>query len=149
MQHNHLLQLNLTIARCVLGFETQLDLWHAKLTEEHVLQHQVIDVEAMLVALLACLVPALPRLNRHKPAFHLFTLPAAAVIAMAAAVLLILDVSYMAFLVTRPWFDGGTGNAYLVSAGISCPRFLPRPKNSFYLYHFTFLQLLQMQLLMT
>ena len=82
------------------------------------LQHQVIDCEAMLVALVACLVPALPRLNRHKPAFHLFTLPAAAVIAVAAVLLLILDVSYMAFLVTRPWFGGGTGDAYLVSTGL-------------------------------
>lgn len=82
------------------------------------LQHQVIDIEAMLVALVACLVPALPCLNKHKPAFHLFTLPAAAVIAVAAVMLLVLDVSYMALLITRPWFDGGTGNSYLVSPGI-------------------------------
>ena len=83
------------------------------------LQHQVIDIEAMLVALMACLVPALPCLNRHKPAFHLFTLPAAAVIAMAAAILLMLDVTYMTLLITRPWFGGGTGDAYMVSSGMT------------------------------
>lgn len=79
-----------------------------------VMQHQVIDAQAMLIALMACLVPALPRLNKHKPAVHLCTLPAVAVLAMNAVGLLILDISYMALLLTRPWFEGGTGDAYLV-----------------------------------
>ena len=87
----------------------------------HMLQEQAIDVQAMLVALVACLVPPLPRLNRHKPAFRLFTLPAAAVIAVGVVVLLILDVSYMALLITRSWFDRGTGTAYLVSPGVTWP----------------------------
>ena len=85
-----------------------------KLTGAHVLQHEVIDVQAVLIALMACLVPALPRLNKHKPAIHLCTLPAVAIIAMSVVGLLILDISYMALLLSRPWFHGGTGNAYLV-----------------------------------
>ena len=79
------------------------------------LQHQMIDVQAMLVVLTACLVPPLPRLNKHKPAFRLCTLPALAILTMNAVGLLILDISYMALLLTRPWYDGGTGGAYLVS----------------------------------
>ena len=90
------------------------------------MQNQVIDIQAMLVPLVACLVPVLPRLNRHKPAFHLGTLHAIAVIALNAVGLLILDISYMALLLSRPWFHGGTGDAYMVSH--TCPSVTIFPK---------------------
>ena len=99
-----------------------LQAWHIhmhKLKGAHVVQHQVIDVQAMLIALMACLVPALPRLNKHKPEVHMCTLPAVAIIAMNAVGLLILDISYMALMLTRPWYNGGTGDAYLVRQ--ACP----------------------------
>lgn len=86
---------------------------HTKLTEQHVLQNQEIDLQAMLVALVACLVLPLPHLNRHKPAFHLFTLPAAAVIVMNVMGVVVLDASYMALLLSRA--HGGTSSAYMVS----------------------------------
>ena len=79
------------------------------------LQNQMIDVQAMLVALVACLVPPLPRLNKHKPPERLCTFPALALIAMNAIGLLCLDISYTVLLVTRPWFKGGTGSSYMVS----------------------------------
>ena len=102
--------------------DSQLQLFclHAMPTEQHVVQNQVIDVQAMLVALVACLVPPLPRLNKHKPAFHLGTLRAIAFIAVNALGLLVLDISYMVLLRSKPWFHGGNGTAYMVSQTCLC-----------------------------
>ena len=75
----------------------------------------------MSLALAACLVPPLPKLNRQKPAERMCTWTALARICIMAVALGLLDMSYSVFLVTRPWFAGGTGTAYMVSA-ICCSR---------------------------
>ena len=79
------------------------------------LQNQAIDAQAMSFSLAACLVAPLAKLNRHKPADRMCTVPAMARIAMIAVALICLDISYTMYLVTRPWFTGGTGTAYMVS----------------------------------
>ncbi len=70
----------------------------------------------MTIALTACLVPPLARLNPHKPSGHMCTHTTLARIAVIAVGLELLDISYMILLTTRPWFQGGTGNAYMVKA---------------------------------
>lgn len=70
----------------------------------------------MSFSLAACLVAPLAKLNRHKPAQRMCTVTALARIAVVAAALVCLDMSYTVYLVTRPWFTGGTGTAYMVSA---------------------------------
>jgi len=80
-----------------------------------VVQSGAIDAQAMTMALAACLVPPLARLNRHKPSDRMCTWRALALLALMAFGLAMLDLSYMALLLTRPWFKGGTGNAYKVS----------------------------------
>ncbi len=72
----------------------------------------------MVMALAMCLVPPLAKLNRHKPSERMCTLPVLALLAMMAIALAILDTAYMALLISRPWFVGGTGNADMVS--MSC-----------------------------
>ena len=71
--------------------------------------------QAMVIACVACLVPPLPRLNRHKPADRLCTFPGLALIAVSALGLLALGIGHMALLVTRPWFAGGNGTGHMVS----------------------------------
>lgn len=78
------------------------------------LQSGAIDVQAMTMALTACLVPPLARLNPHKPSGRMCTQASLTRIAAMALGLEVLDVSYMILLSTRPWFQGGTGNAYMV-----------------------------------
>lgn len=95
----------------LLTINEKLHMLTYKLTEQHVLQNQVIDLQAMLVAFMACLVPLLPHLNRYKPASHLFTLPAATIIANNAVGLSVLDILSTALLLSRPSFHGSTGNA--------------------------------------
>jgi len=82
------------------------------------LQSGAIDAQAMVMALAMCLVPPLAKLNRHKPSERMCTLPVLALLAMMAIALAILDTAYMALLISRPWFVGGTGNADMVS--MSC-----------------------------
>ncbi len=82
------------------------------------LQSGAIDAQAMVMALAMCLVPPLAKLNRHKPSERMCTLPVLALLAMMPTGLAILDTAYMAFLVSRPWFVGGTGNSNMVS--MSC-----------------------------
>ncbi|DBA71770.1 TPA: hypothetical protein ACH3X2_011036 [Trebouxia sp. C0005] len=86
------------------------------------LQSGAIDAQAMCLALAACLVPPLPKLNRHKPAERMCIWTALARIFCMTVALGALDTSYTLYLVTRPWFTGGTGTAYNVSAiwCISC-----------------------------
>ena len=79
------------------------------------LQSGAIDVQAMTMALTACLVPPLARLNPHKPSGRMCTQASLTRIAAMALGLEVLDVSYMILLSTRPWFQGGTGNAYMVN----------------------------------
>ena len=69
----------------------------------------------MSLALAACLVPPLPKLNRHKPAEQMCTWTALARIVCMAVALGALDTSYSVYLATRPWFVGGTGTAYMVT----------------------------------
>ena len=80
-----------------------------------VVQSGAIDVQAMCMALAACLAPPLARLNWHKPSERICTTSGLARIAAMAVGLQVLDVSYMLLLCSRPWFKGGTGDAYLVS----------------------------------
>ncbi|KAL0030094.1 hypothetical protein WJX79_006699 [Trebouxia sp. C0005] len=76
------------------------------------LQSGAIDAQAMCLALAACLVPPLPKLNRHKPAERMCIWTALARIFCMTVALGALDTSYTLYLVTRPWFTGGTGTAY-------------------------------------
>ena len=64
----------------------------------------------MLMALTACLVPPLAYLNRHKPADRLCKTPALVLISTMAVGLQLLDVAYLAFLVSRPWYTGSSSN---------------------------------------
>ncbi|KAL0027251.1 hypothetical protein WJX77_006828 [Trebouxia sp. C0004] len=75
------------------------------------LQSGAIDAQAMVMALAMCLVPPLAKLNRHKPSERMCTLPVLALLAVMALALAILDTVYMALLISRPWFVGGTGNS--------------------------------------
>ena len=79
------------------------------------LQSGAIDAQAMVMALAMCLVRPLAKLNRHKPSERMCTLPVLALLAMMAIGLALLDTGYMAFLIFRPWFVGGTGNSNKVS----------------------------------
>ena len=79
------------------------------------LQSGAIDAQAMVMALAMCLVPSLAKLNRYKPSERMCTLPALALLAMMAIGLAILDTAYMVFMISRPWFVGGTGNSNMVS----------------------------------
>ncbi|KAL0030049.1 hypothetical protein WJX79_003470 [Trebouxia sp. C0005] len=82
------------------------------------LQSGAIDGQAMIMALAMCLVPPLAKLNRHKPSERMCTLPVLALLAMMTIGLAAVDVGYMAFLISRPWFVGGTGTSDMVS--MSC-----------------------------
>lgn len=86
------------------------------------LQSGAIDAQAMSLALATCLVPPLPRLNRHKLAERMCTMTALARIFCMTVAFGALDMSYSMYLVTQPWFVGGTGTAYMVSVVccISC-----------------------------
>ncbi|DBA94075.1 TPA: hypothetical protein ACH3X1_001723 [Trebouxia sp. C0004] len=77
------------------------------------LQSGAIDAQAISLALAACLVPPLAKLNRQKPAERMCTVTALARIFWMAVALGALDMSYSMYLVTRPWFAGGTGTAYM------------------------------------
>lgn len=79
------------------------------------LQSGAIDAQAMIVALTACLAPPLPRLNCHKPSGRMCTMTSLARITVMAVGLELIHISLMSLLTTRPWFKGGTGNAYMVS----------------------------------
>ncbi|KAL0048212.1 hypothetical protein WJX82_010068 [Trebouxia sp. C0006] len=77
------------------------------------LQSGAIDAQAMSLALAACLVPPLPKLNRHKLAERMCTMTVLARIFCMTIAFGALDMSYSVYLVTRPWFAGGTGTAYM------------------------------------
>ena len=68
----------------------------------------------MVMALTACLVPPLAYLNRHKPADRMCKTPALVMITTMAVGLQLLDVAYLAFMVSRPWWTGGNGHSHNV-----------------------------------
>ena len=75
----------------------------------------VIDAEAMALALVACLVPPLAKLNPHKPSQRMCMVPMLALMTWMAVGFAINDVTHIFMMIWRPWYTGGTGTAYLVS----------------------------------
>ena len=73
-----------------------------------------IDFQALTLAGVACLLPPLQQLNRHKaePVSSVPTFILLSFMAMLAATVQVLD---LVVLETQPWFTGGTGTASSVS----------------------------------
>lgn len=80
------------------------------------LQVTCIDIEAMLIALAACLVPPLAQLNRHKPVDCVSRTPTLVLLAVMAGCLVLIDWACVLLMTTRPWFTGGNGTAHNVSS---------------------------------
>lgn len=79
------------------------------------MQSSTIDVQAMAIAMAACLVRPLRQMTRNKP-------PPAACDFQGLALLLIMTIALqffqiisMIFLCSKPWSSGSTGSADLVS----------------------------------
>lgn len=79
------------------------------------LQMTFIDAEAMLIALAACLVPPLPKLNRHRSVDRVSRGPTLVLLFAMAASLQLIDVACIVLMTSRPWYSGGSGTAEHVS----------------------------------
>lgn len=80
------------------------------------LQITIIDAEAMVIGLVACFVPPLAQLNRHKPADRLCKAPTLVLLFVMVVSLQCIDIAAIAIMATRPWFDGGNGTSRNVSS---------------------------------
>ena len=77
------------------------------------MQMTVIDAEAMLIALAACLVPPLVQLNRHKSEAYVSRPTTLVLLFVMVAGLEAMDIAII--LTTQPWKTGATGSATNVS----------------------------------
>ena len=93
-------------AHCGQALETCL-LW--------LLQMTIIDAEAMLIALAACLVPPLIQLNRHKSEDRVSRPATLVLLFVMVAGLEVADIVIIIYMTTQPWYTGGTGSATNVS----------------------------------
>lgn len=72
------------------------------------LQIVAIDVQAIMLALTACFVPALKQMNRHQPG-PISTVPAFILLGSMASLAMLVQVINMTVLHRQSWFHGGTG----------------------------------------
>ena len=78
------------------------------------LQVQVLDVLSMAMAIAACWMRPMPRLNRCKPQQRASGRYGLALVVTMAVCSQLGQIDSMAFLCTRPWFQGGNGSPNLV-----------------------------------
>ena len=82
------------------------------------LQVVAIDFQAITLAGVACLLPPLKQLNRHKavPVSSVSTFILLSFMAMLAAAVQVVD---MLIVIDSPWFPGGTGTSDSVSTSLA------------------------------
>lgn len=86
------------------------------------LQTGAIDVQAMTMALAALLVLPLPKLTRHKPLDRICQRPILTLLAGMALCLYAALAWNMAFMASRPWYQGGTSTEEQVHCIMLSPR---------------------------
>ena len=83
------------------------------------LQIGALNLQAMLLALVACWVPPVKHLNSRKPPIGACFRANLILLAAAAVGLPIIQIGTMRFLCTRAWYSGGTGSSSKVGSRIS------------------------------
>ena len=96
----------------------------------HHMQGQLLEIQAILIAVAACWVPPLSSLNRHKPQQHISGRYGLALLASMACCLQLAQILGMGFLSTTPWFQQGTGSSDWVSISVLlCRTDTPMPQH--------------------
>lgn len=72
------------------------------------MQIVAIDIQAIILALTVCFVPALKQMTRHRPG-PICTWPTFILLGTMAVLSMVVNIVNMVLLQQQPWFTGGTG----------------------------------------